>query len=186
MSTVTTDARTDVIYQEDIVKSSGARMALAALRIVTGFYFLWAFLDKLFGLGFSTPGERAWINGGSPTAGYLAGATADDVNNPFKPLFEFFLGWGTLADIIFMAGLLGIGVAVLLGAGLKIAAIAGTLLVGFMWLSQFPLTRGGSNPILTSHWLESLAMIVSATTLAGDTWGVGKIWGRMVGNGWLR
>ena len=32
------DVRTDtVIYQEDVVKSSGARKALAALRIVIGF-----------------------------------------------------------------------------------------------------------------------------------------------------
>lgn len=41
------------------------------LRILVGFTFFWAFIDKLFGLGFATPSERAWINGGSPTTGYL-------------------------------------------------------------------------------------------------------------------
>ena len=29
--------------------------------------FLWAFLDKAFGLGYATPSGNAWINGGSPT-----------------------------------------------------------------------------------------------------------------------
>nr|NLD41634.1 DoxX family protein [Actinomycetales bacterium] len=41
-------------------------------------------------------------------------------------------------------------------------------------------------PILDSHWMEAMLLIISAVTLSGDTWGVGKIWGRMVGNGWLR
>ena len=47
-----------------------------------GWVFLWAFLDKTFGLGFGTGldaetgvvdrfGDAAWINGGSPTLGFL-------------------------------------------------------------------------------------------------------------------
>ena len=32
-----------------------AAKALAVLRISTGFVFLWAFLDKTFGLGYATP-----------------------------------------------------------------------------------------------------------------------------------
>ena len=31
-----------------------AARALAVLRIATGFVFLWAFLDKTFGLGYAT------------------------------------------------------------------------------------------------------------------------------------
>src|SRR5205823_11321959 len=46
--------------------------ALAVLRIVLGLSFLWAFLDKLFGLGYSTSSKQAWINGGSPTNGFLS------------------------------------------------------------------------------------------------------------------
>ena len=38
-----------------------ARIVFAALRIVLGFTFFWAFLDKVFGLGYATPSERAWI-----------------------------------------------------------------------------------------------------------------------------
>ena len=62
-----------VVSDGPVVRSLAARRALAVLRIMFGFYFLWAFLDKTFGLGFSTPAERAWINGGSPTRGFLSG-----------------------------------------------------------------------------------------------------------------
>lgn len=32
---------------------------------------LWAFLDKTFGLGYATPAANAWVDGGSPTKGFL-------------------------------------------------------------------------------------------------------------------
>ncbi|MBA9050098.1 hypothetical protein BJ996_006829 [Streptomyces phaeogriseichromatogenes] len=41
--------------------------ALASPRILTGFVFLWAFLDKTFGLGYATASGNAWIDGMSPT-----------------------------------------------------------------------------------------------------------------------
>lgn len=34
---------------------------------------LWAFLDKTFGLGYSTRVAKAWVNGGSPTKGFPRG-----------------------------------------------------------------------------------------------------------------
>ncbi|MCK2218454.1 hypothetical protein MF672_032360 [Actinomadura sp. ATCC 31491] len=45
----------------------------AIARIAIGWVFLWAFLDKTFGWGFATPAAKAWINGGSPTTGFLKG-----------------------------------------------------------------------------------------------------------------
>ena len=56
----------------------GARKVLAVARIVIGFTFLWAFVDKLFGLGFATPSARAWINGGTPAQGFIKG-----IDGPF-------------------------------------------------------------------------------------------------------
>ena len=145
---------------------------------------MWAFVDKLFGLGFATPSERAWINGGTPAQGFMkAGAESD---NPFAQFFANIAGpW---SDWLFMIGLFGIGIALLTGAGLKIAAWTGTALLLFMYLAQLPwyATEGATNPITDSHWIEALALIVVAATYAGDTWGLGKWWGRRVGNGILR
>lgn len=185
-TTTTVAARDGVIFQEDILKSGAARIVLAIARIITGFYFLWAFLDKTFGLGFSTPPERSWLNGGTPAQGYLGGKVNPAEGEPgwFAGLMEFFLSWGFFADLIFMLGLLGIGIALILGAGLKIAAVSGVLLMFFMYLSALPLS--GSNPIMDSHWFEAALLVIPAVTLSGDTWGVGKIWGRIVGNSWLR
>src|SRR6187402_1250514 len=79
------------------VLSIGARRALAVLRLATGFIFLWAFADKTFGLGFSTPAERAWINGGTPSQGFLK---SDAVTGPLK---EFFASIASpLTDVLFM------------------------------------------------------------------------------------
>ena len=68
----------------DIVTSPSARVVLAVLRIVVGFIFLWTFLDKTFGLGFSTPRQMAWINGGQPAQGFIKGVA---VNSPFGSAF---------------------------------------------------------------------------------------------------
>lgn len=54
------------------VRADAGAIALAALRITTGFVFLRAFFDKLFGLGYATKSANAWINGGSPTEGFLS------------------------------------------------------------------------------------------------------------------
>lgn len=116
--------------------------ALAVARVLLAFVFLWAFVDKLFGLGVSTPAARAWLHGASPTAGFLKG-----VHGPFAGLFHQMAGqpW---ADWLFMLGLLGLGVALLLGCGLRIAAVAGTLLLGMLWMASLPIA---TNPFVDEH-----------------------------------
>ncbi len=168
-----------VHYQEQVVTSSLARKVLAVARIVIGFTFLWAFLDKTFGLGFATPAERAWIEGGTPAQGFISG-----IEGPFAGFFQLFAN--PFGDWLFMIGLLGIGVALVFGAGLRIAAVTGTLLMAFMYLAEIPFVLGGNNPVVDSHWHEALLLIIAAVTLSGDTWGVGKIWARIVGDSWLR
>ncbi len=65
------------------VRGRGLRIVWALLRLAVGWEFLWALLDKAFGLGFATGkdpatnaitffGEnQAWLSGGSPTKGFL-------------------------------------------------------------------------------------------------------------------
>src|SRR6478736_10087738 len=99
--------------------SRGGGIAIAALRISLGFVFLWAFLDKTFGFGYATPSAKSWINGGSPTKGFLS---AVDVG-PLQSFFHSIAGtWW--ADTLFMLGMLGIGLALIFGIGLRIAAVA--------------------------------------------------------------
>ena len=170
-----------VTFQEEVVRSVVARRLLAGLRIVLGFTFLWPFFDKLFGLGYRTAADKGWLDGGTPAQGFMKGA-----EGPFGAFFKNIAGpW---ADWLFMIGLLGIGVAVLFGAGLKIAAWTAGLLLALMYLAEFPLGTTGAytNPLIDSHWIEALGIAVLAATLAGDTWGLGKWWGRHVGNGILR
>ena len=144
-----------------------ARIVLAALRVVLGLYFLWAFVDKLFGLGFHTAPDKAWINGGSPTTGFLSG-----VKGPFAGAFNAIAG-AAWADWLFMAGLLGIGVALILGIGMRVAAVAGVLLVFFMYLASFPLE---TNPIIDDHVLEGVAIATVVLFGAGDVYGLGLRW----------
>lgn len=193
MSTTTHESeyRVSDDTQESIVTRPSVRKVLAISRIVIGFTFLWAFLDKLFGLGFATPSSRAWINGGTPAQGFIK-----NIDGPFKDVFQIFAN--PFGDWLFMAGLLGIGVAMIAGAGLRIAAVAGTLLMLFMFMAEWPsatalvdgkLVSGSTNPIVDSHWHEALLLIIAAVTLAGDTWGVGKWWrslGFVQRHRWLR
>lgn len=176
----------DTVFQKDIVRSRAARRLLAGLRILIGWTFMWPFLDKLFGLGYGTESARAWVEGGAPAQGYMLNATS----GPFKGFFVWMAEtFGGFTDVLFMFGLFGIGLAMLTGAGLKIAAWGGTLLMAFMYLAALPIGQanmGFTNPITDSHWIEALVLLVVAYTLAGDTWGLGRWWGTKVGNSWLR
>jgi thiosulfate dehydrogenase [quinone] large subunit len=167
----------------------GLDRAIAALRIAFGFTFLWAFLDKTFALGFGTGAiineetgaregidfmakDAAWLNGGSPTEGFLTfGVPAD---NPFQEIFNDMAGQAWV-DWLFMIGLLGIGVTLLLGVGMRIGTMAGALMYAFMYLAVLPLEN---NPIVDDHLLGVISMFVLFFAGAGATWGLGRMWRR--------
>jgi thiosulfate dehydrogenase (quinone) large subunit len=157
--------------------------ALATLRIAFGITFLWAFFDKLLALGFHTGydqegaldrfGPAAWINGGSPTEGFLSFGVPE--NNPFKGFFNgmadsVFIEW------LFMFGLLGIGVTLLLGVGMRIGTAAGALMYAFMYAASLPLEN---NPVVDDHLVGVIVMAVLALGAAGTTWGLGHWWNRV-------
>lgn len=178
--------------------STPAARMLAALRIGFGLTFLWAFFDKLLALGFHTGAitneagtrtgidffaeDAAWINGGSPTEGYLSNVPE---NNWLQGMWNDMAGqWWV--DGLFMLGLLGVGLTLTLGIGMRIGAVAGAAMYLLMWFSSFPLEQ---NPIIDEHLLGALTVGVLALTYAGDTWGFGRRWTRqpiVVRHGWLR
>jgi thiosulfate dehydrogenase [quinone] large subunit len=75
------------------------KIAYLKLRFIMSFIFLWAFLDKTFGLGFATKPAGAWIRGGSPTSYFLGHV----VKGPFASIFNGLSGM-PLADWLFMGG----------------------------------------------------------------------------------
>jgi len=159
-----------------IVTTVAGRRALAVLRLSTGFIFLWAFLDKTFGLGFSTPVAKAWINGGTPSQGFL---NSPAVVGPFKPFFAAIAS--PTSDVLFMIGMLAIGVAVMLGIGLRVSAVVGTVILIFMYLAEwtFGPNTASTNPVIDYHIIYALSLIVVAVLSAGDGWGFGLAWKRL-------
>ncbi|WP_205325469.1 DoxX family membrane protein [Glycomyces sp. YM15] len=143
----------------------------AALRIALGWVFLWAFLDKTFGLGFATEREAAWIEGGSPTSGYFEFGT----KGPFADFYQGMAG-SAFADALFMVGLGAIGTALILGIGMRIAAASGALLLVLMWTAALPPEN---NPFMDDHLVYAALLIGLAMARAGDTLGLGRIWGRL-------
>jgi thiosulfate dehydrogenase [quinone] large subunit len=176
----------------DAILTVTAARALAAGRIGLGSVFLWAFLDKTFGLGYATKDANSWLNGGSPTKGFLSHVAA----GPLRSTFHDWAGEGW-ADWLFMLGLLGIGAALIAGIGLRMAAVSGTLLLALMWAAEWPPARhlasgaasGSSNPIADYHFVYALLLVALAATGAGDTWGLGRRWAALPvvrDHAWLR
>jgi thiosulfate dehydrogenase [quinone] large subunit len=170
----TTPAASAVLDQPlEVVTTKSGRRSVAVLRLATGFIFLWAFLDKTFGLGFSTPAERAWINGGTPSQGFL---NSEAVTGPLKPFFATIAS--PTSDVLFMLGMIAIGVAVMLGIGTRVSAVAGSVIMVFMYLAEWPFAANAAstNPLVDYHIIYALSLIVVAALAGGDTWGLGRTW----------
>jgi thiosulfate dehydrogenase [quinone] large subunit len=156
--------------------------AFASLRLLTGFVFLWAFLDKTFGFGYATRAGNGWIDGGSPTKGFLGSVAA----GPMEATFHSWAG-DAWADWLFMLGLLGIGVALMAGVALRFAALAGAVMMALMWIAEWPpakhLSDGSpsmsTNPFVDYHVVYAVVLIALAAACAGDTLGLGRLWARL-------
>lgn len=153
--------------------------ALALARIGLGLTFLWAFFDKLLGLGFATCRDAAtnainsgcsqsWAAGGSPTSGFLEHATKG-------PLADFYQGLAGLAwvDWLFMAGLLGIGLGLLLGTWVKVAALGGIAMMALMWSAAI---WPENNPLIDDHIIYALLLLAIWWGNASQKWGLRDWW----------
>jgi thiosulfate dehydrogenase (quinone) large subunit len=158
--------------EESTPRRHPAAVAIAAglTRIAIGWVFLWAFLDKTFGLGFATPSEGAWLEGGSPTTGFL-----EHADGTFAGFFNSMAGQGW-ADWLFMAGLLGIGVALMLGIAMNLASASGALLLVLMWAAELPLEN---NPFMDDHLVYAGVLALLALMGAGRYLGLGAYWERL-------
>lgn len=145
------------------------RYLWAATRISLGWTFLWPFLDKAFGLGHETPAANAWFSGGNPTEGFLSNSAG-----PFSGIYQSIAGAGAV-NVLFMVGLLAIGVALLLGIAMWPACIAGATMLMLMWTASLPPEN---NLFMDDHIIYALVLIGLAAVGAGKTLGVGERWAR--------
>jgi thiosulfate dehydrogenase [quinone] large subunit len=146
----------------------------AGVRIVLGFTLLWAFLDKTFGLNYTTKPASSWLNGGSPTNGFLSHTTGW-----FAGGFQAIAG-NVVVDWLFMAALLLIGLALVLGVGIRIAGIAGAALMILMYAAATLGVAGTTNPIVDDHIVYALLFVGMAIhPEVGDTLGLGRFYHRI-------
>ena len=155
--------------------------AWALLRITLGATFLWAFFDKLFGLGFATCRnaktdvvttmcKASWAKGGSPTTGFLKFAA----KGPFADFYHNLAG-NKLIDILFMGGLLLIGTALITGIAIRLAAITGSLLLFMMWTAAL---WPANNPVLDDHIIYIIALFGIYAANDRQVWGLRNWWNK--------
>ena len=154
-------------------------IGLALTRISLGLILLWAFLDKLIGLGFTTCRKAAtdavnvgcpdaWMNGGSPTEGFLSFATS----GPFAGMFQNMAG-AAWVDWLFMLGLFGLGMALTVGVAVRLSAVLGSLLFLMMWMATL---WPAHNPILSDHIVYVFALLAIGAFDKQQVLGAGAWW----------
>jgi thiosulfate dehydrogenase [quinone] large subunit len=170
-----------VVEQGGVVTPMSTRIGkigLLGLRLAIGFEFLWAFLDKTFGLGYHTANAKAWIHGGSPTTGFLSGVTVGPLQGTFHSLAGV-----TAVDWLFMMGLLGVGVALILGVALRPAAISGCAMLAMMYVASWPFAKMGggvptasTNPIIDDHVVSFMALVAIGAFAALSVGMISRRW----------
>lgn len=140
----------------------------ACLRLALGWIFVWSFFDKLFGFGLTTSPDKAWLDGVSPTTGFLKFAT----KGPFSDIFQNLAG-SALVDWLFMLGLLFIGLGLISGIAVKLSCYAGSLMLFLMWLAVLPPAH---NPLVDEHLIYIVVLIGLYRTNSGHGSSLGKWW----------
>lgn len=153
--------------KQKIVAGESTWYGLALARILIGIICLWAFFDKLFGLGVSTPINKAWVSGVSPTMGFLKG-----VQGPFEGIFHPLASQGW-TDALFMIGLFGIGVGLIAGVAMRLSTIFGGILFFLMWMASLPIK---TNPLIDEHLIYIAVLIALYGGLAQQKWSLAGWW----------
>jgi len=138
------------------------------LRIALGWIFLWAFLDKLFGLGFTTESAKSWLNGTSPTGSFLTFATS----GPFSEIFKSLAG-NPIIDWLFMLGMLLVGTALIFGIASRLATIGGSLMMILLYLAVLPPEH---NPLIDEHIVYILVLFILYISDAYASLGLSNKW----------
>jgi len=176
------------------VHTKGLRATIGTLRLLLGWTFLWAFLDKAFALGFATGRNvetgaitffgqnQAWFNGGSPTRGVFAYALHA---GPFQGFYENLGNYQMTAqgptaappewiNVVYMVSMLLIGLGLITGVMTRLAAVG-----GIIWMVIFYTATAiwpDNNPFLDEHIVYSVLLVALIFANAGRYLGLGKFW----------
>lgn len=134
-----------------------SHFVLFVLRITIGWYFFYAGITKV-------------LNPNWSAAGFLNNAKT----------FPEFYAWFTQPDILPWINMLNewgltlVGVALILGIGVRIASISGIalLLLYYFPVLQFPYVKTTSYYLVDEHIIISLLLLYFAAVRAGRTWGL--------------
>ncbi len=143
---------------------------LGILRLSMGLIFLWAFFDKLLGLGFNTTPDKSWLVGSSPTAGFLEFG----VHGPFADFYHGLAG-SALVDWLFMLGLLFIGITLTLGIAVRLGSLAGALMMLLMYSALVPPEH---HPFIDEHFIYFFVMLLLMFSESGKYFGLSNHWSR--------
>ena len=142
-------------------------VSLTLLRIGIGWHFLYEGLAKLL--------DPRWT-----AAGYLQNATG--FLAPYFRSMAAHAGVLQFVDILNIAGLVAIGLALFFGTGVRIAAAAGTLLLALYYLAMppWPATQVGLGSeghylVVNKNFVEILALAVFTAIPSRWTCGVGQL-----------
>jgi thiosulfate dehydrogenase [quinone] large subunit len=80
------------------------------------------------------------------------------------------------ADWLFMIGLAGIGIALMLGVAMRIATVSGVLMLVMMWSATI---LPDNNPVIDDHLVYGLVLVMLLLAGAGRTWGLGRAWDKL-------
>lgn len=154
-----------------------SRPEVGIARIAFGLTLLGVWLDQWRGLGFTGFAEASFSNGGSPIAHFFP---APDGGSVKSGITWSIFSWTALdANQLFMAVLLTLGLLILAGIGMHAATVSATALLVIRSLLLFTL----------GHTLGALLSVLAAILLiwlcwskAGNYWGLGKPWRRLIRN----
>ncbi len=151
--------------------SNKFKAVLGILRVSMGLIFLWAFFDKLLGLGFATTPDKAWLAGGSPTYGFLSFG----VHGPFTDFYHSIAGT-PLVDWLFMLGLLFIGLSLTLGIFMKLGSWSALAMLVLMYTAAG--IQPENHPFIDDHFIYFFVVLLAMWGNAEKYFSFGNAWSR--------
>ena len=171
-ASVTSGTSTGASGDSSAGTASTTAKLVGVLRIATGWMFLWSFLDSMFGLGFATCRledgsidrgcDAAFINGGSPTWGFLnfgtGGSKTSGLVDWMAPSAPNAINY---ADVLYMLGMLSVGVALVFGIAIRLGGLGGAAMMALIYIASAVWPE--YNPLVDDHIIIGLVCLIFAS-----------------------